>query len=38
MDVLGEEPGPYFGPRNDIERRRLLNEIEGSGEDDDEGN
>lgn len=41
FDGLGEEieelghEGPYFGPRNDIEYRRLINDIRESGKDDD---
>ena len=27
--------GPYFGPRNDIEYRKLVEEIRESGKDDD---
>lgn len=28
--------GPYFGPRNDIEYRKLIKDIRKSGEEDDE--
>ncbi len=28
--------GPYFGPRNDIEYRKLIKEIRESGDDDDD--
>lgn len=35
IDKLGHE-GPYFGPRNDIENQKLINDIRKSGKDDDE--
>ncbi len=37
-DAIEEEghEGPYLGPRNDIEYRKLIKEIRKSGEDDDD--
>ncbi len=32
----GKHEGPYFAPRNDIERRKVKNEVRGAGESDDE--
>lgn len=42
FDGLGEEieklghQGPYFGPRNEIEKQKLINDIRKSGKEDDE--
>jgi hypothetical protein len=42
FDGLGDEiekeghEGPYFGPRNDIESRKVINDIRESGKNDDE--
>lgn len=36
IEELEEVHGPYFGPRNDIERRKLIREIRESGKDDDQ--
>ena len=38
LEELGEDGGTHLGPRNDIERQKLLREIEESGKEDEKEN